>query len=335
MMPEKFNAALIDLICKNAPEEGNPAMLIADMLNIGREAAYRRLRGEVLFSFGEAAILASRLNFSLDRSMGVIGAGNVLFQMQFNDFYSTLEKYSEMLERDIRFFRKIASEPDTVYAMAGGLMPAELYMRYEHVAKFKFFKWLYQHGLSDPKIRTFEQLQVPQTLVDNYGEYVRCVEGVKNTWYVFDNNGFKHWVTAIRAFRAMHLISQESVCELRKELLQLLDQMEKITVNGGHKNGNKVVYYLSDVDLESTYSYLSTPQYKASSIGVFSLNSLRTTDPMMFDQVKRWVQTQMRFSTLITGSGELQRVRYFKRQRELVCELEREGDMPSPEACLE
>ena len=334
-MSEKLNAALIDTICNTLPDNTNPAALIADILNIGREAAYRRLRGEVLFSFGEAALLARRLNFSLDRAQGVIGAGNILFQMQFNDFYSTLEKYNDNLVKDIRFFQKIATEPDTVYAIAGSAIPAEYYMRHEYIAKFKFFKWLYQHGLSDPTVRTFEQLKVPEALTGNYSEYVRAVHDVKSVWYVFDNVGFRHWVTAISAFRSMHLISDESCRRLKNELLQLLDEMEQISINGCYPNGNKVFFYLSEVDLESSYSYLSTPTYTASSVGVFSLNALRTTDPVMFDLVKRWVQTQMRFSTLISGSGELQRVRYFKRQREIVSELEREGNLPSPEASLD
>lgn len=332
MMSQKINAALIGIICKHIPEETNPATFLADTLNIGKEAAYRRLRGEVFFSFDEAAQLALKLNFSLDKAMGVAGAGNVLFQMQFDDFYSTLEKYNDILIRDIRFFQRIASESDTVYAMAGRAIPAEYYMRYEHVAKFKFFKWLYQHGLSDPNVRTYEQMQVPEALVNNYSEYVSGLEQVKSSWYVFDNDGFRHWVSAIRTFQAMHMISDESVRVLKEELLQLLGEIEQITVSGCYRNGNKVSFYLSDIDLESTYSYMTTSKIKSSSIGVFSLNSLRTTDPVMFDQVRRWVQTQMRFSTLISGSGEMQRIGYFKRQRKILAELEGEGVVPSPEA---
>lgn len=332
MMSKKLNNLFIDMLGNNMPGDVNPAVLIADTLNIGREAAYRRLRGEVLFSFGEAAQLALRLNFSLDRARGTVEAGNIMFQMQFNDFYSTLEKYNEILEKDICFFKQIGPESDTVYAVAGSAIPAEYYMRHELMAKFKYFKWLYQHGLSDPNVRTFEQMQVPAALVANHKEYIRAMQEVKISWYVLDNDGFKHWIMALRAFRDMQLISEKSMLALKNELLQLLDELEQIAVVGSYANGNKVYFYLSDIDLESTYSYLLTPSYKGSGIGVFSLNALRTTDPVMFDQIKRWVQTQTRFSTLISCSGELQRIHYFKRQREIVSALEREGMLPSPEA---
>ena len=58
-MLEKSNAALIEAIHAHTPQHSNPASLLMDMLNIGREAAYRRLRGEVPFTFGEASALSA------------------------------------------------------------------------------------------------------------------------------------------------------------------------------------------------------------------------------------------------------------------------------------
>ena len=61
-MLEKSNAALIEAIHAHTPQHSNPASLLMDMLNIGREAAYRRLRGEVPFTFGEASALCARMH---------------------------------------------------------------------------------------------------------------------------------------------------------------------------------------------------------------------------------------------------------------------------------
>lgn len=60
---DKLNAALIAAIQNGTPEYTNPAAILTDKLNIGREAAYRRLRGEVPFTFGEAAVLSAQMNF--------------------------------------------------------------------------------------------------------------------------------------------------------------------------------------------------------------------------------------------------------------------------------
>lgn len=60
---EKLNAALIGAIQNSTPEYTNAAAILTDKLNIGREAAYRRLRGEVPFTFGEAGVLSAQMNF--------------------------------------------------------------------------------------------------------------------------------------------------------------------------------------------------------------------------------------------------------------------------------
>ena len=155
----------------------------------------------------------------------------------------------------------------------------------------------------------------------NYREYVRWVQSVATTYLIFDDSNFKHWLNALRAYREMHLISQESVRVLRDELFAMLDEMETVAVKGEFENGNKIFLYLSDIDLESSYSYVTTSRHQAVNIGMFSLNGLRTPDPLMYEYVKKWIKTQSRFSTLISGSGELRRIHYFKRQRESVAQL--------------
>ena len=62
---EKLNAALIGAIQNSTPEYTNAAAILTDKLNIGREAASRRLRGEVPFTFGEAGVLLAEMNFYL------------------------------------------------------------------------------------------------------------------------------------------------------------------------------------------------------------------------------------------------------------------------------
>lgn len=320
-MLEKSNAALIEAIHAHTPQHSNPASLLMDMLNIGREAAYRRLRGEVPFTFGEASALCARMHFSLDRVVGLAATDKLSFQLKFKEFTALLETYNEILERDIAFMREVASDPTTEFATATNSLPAEFYGKYDNLNRFKLFKWLYQHEVGNPAVRTFEELKLPAELQRNCREYVRWVQSVATTYLIFDDSNFKHWLNALRAYREMHLISQESVRVLRDELFAMLDEMETVAVKGEFENGNRIFLYLSDIDLESSYSYVTTSRHQPVNIGMFSLNGLRTPDPLMYEYVKKWIKTQSRFSTLISGSGELRRIHYFKRQREIVAQL--------------
>ena len=294
---DKLNAALIAAIQNGTPEYTNPAAILTDKLNIGREAAYRRLRGEVPFTFGEAAVLSAQMNFSLDRAVGAVDFGNVLFRLSFNDYHTALEDYTGVIDQDTLFYREVSSDADAEQAIAGNSFPRMLYMRYEGLTNFKLFKWLYQQGLVDCSTTKFEDMKVPDALLRSYRDLLKEAQLMPATTLVFDGSCTKRWVNAICAFRNMHLITDQSVEMLKGELLQLLDELEEIAVAGQFRSGKPVSIYISDMDIE---------------------------------HVKRWITSLSRFATLISCSGELQRIHFFKRQRAIVAELEREGLEPSP-----
>lgn len=87
--------------------------------------------------------------------------------------------------------------------------------------------------MGNPAVRTFEELKLPAELQRNCREYVRWVQSVATTYLIFDDSNFKHWLNALRAYREMHLISQESVRVLRDELFAMLDEMETVAVTRG------------------------------------------------------------------------------------------------------
>ena len=56
------------------------------------------MRGEVPFTFGEAALVAARLSFSLDRIMGTDDPDCVLFRLDFSDGQSAARGLSAKVE---------------------------------------------------------------------------------------------------------------------------------------------------------------------------------------------------------------------------------------------
>ena len=57
MITETLNRALIEAMRGKIPAGTTLARVLMDMLYIGKEAAYRRLRGEVPFTLAEAAAI--------------------------------------------------------------------------------------------------------------------------------------------------------------------------------------------------------------------------------------------------------------------------------------
>ena len=61
MMINELITGLIEALKEKLPPKRNLANLLMDTLYIGREAIYRRLRGEVPFTLEEAALISRKL----------------------------------------------------------------------------------------------------------------------------------------------------------------------------------------------------------------------------------------------------------------------------------
>ena len=79
MMINELNTGLIEALKEKLPPKTNLANLLMDTLCIGREAIYRRLRGEVPFTLEEAALISRKLGVSLDKIVGVSFSANAVF----------------------------------------------------------------------------------------------------------------------------------------------------------------------------------------------------------------------------------------------------------------
>ena len=95
-------------------------------------------------------------------------------------------------------------------------------------------------------------------------------------------------------------------------------EVEELAINGKTADGNRVRIYVSNINFEATYSYVDTNNLQMSLIRIYSINSITTMDNEIFCTLKEWIQPLKKFSTLISESGEMQRIQFFKQQREII-----------------
>ena len=93
MIMNELNTNLIEAAKEKFPAKGQLANILMDTLYMGKEAIYRRLRGEVPFTFQEAAIISKELGISLDRIAGVSFSNNAMFDINVVD-HECLIRYS-------------------------------------------------------------------------------------------------------------------------------------------------------------------------------------------------------------------------------------------------
>ena len=98
-MKDALNNGLIKAMREHLPEETNLANYIMDIISIGKEAVYRRLRGEVPFTFYEVSLLSQSLGISLDQIVGTNRAEGAVFNLNVSKNMSQMESYHDILKR--------------------------------------------------------------------------------------------------------------------------------------------------------------------------------------------------------------------------------------------
>ena len=295
MIMNELNTNLIEAAKERFPAKGQLANILMDTLYMGKEAIYRRLRGEVPFTFQEAAVISKELGISLDRIAGVSFSNNAMFDINVVDHNEPFETYYDFLNKHVKLFHTLREDTSAVLGTASNVIPQTLYLKHELLAKFRFFKWMYQNEHINCK--HFEDLKIPQKIINAQQDFVKLSQHIHTTDYIWDSMIFLHLINDIQYFS---------------------DELESIAMKGKTDFGNDVHIYVSQINFEATYSYLETNLMQLSMIRVYSINSLTTLDAQMFRSLKEWIQSLKKFSTLISQSGEMQRIQFFKQQREII-----------------
>lgn len=317
MNADVLNTNLIEVMKNKIPDGVNLANTLMDILYIGKEAVYRRLRGEVPFTLNEASIISKKLGVSLDQIVGISYTNNAMFDLNLLHYSDPIKTYYTLLNHYLKVFESLHDDPTSELSTASNMIPQTFYLKYENLSKFRLFKWMYQNEKVNC-VKYFSELNISDELKQAQKDFVNATLYIQTTNYIWDSMMFFYLVNDIKYFASIHLITDEEVIKLQEELLQLLDDLENIASKGKFETGKDVHIYISNINFGATYSYVETSSLQLSLIRIFSINSITSSDKDMCKSMKEWIQSLRKFSTMISESGEMQRIQFFKKQREIV-----------------
>ncbi|MCD7915880.1 MAG: hypothetical protein LUG96_11910 [Tannerellaceae bacterium] len=302
------------------PQKAVLANTLAQILSIEKEAVYRRLRREVPFTFSEVAIISHYLGISIDFIVGSVSHRSRPFHLKIIDFINTEEVDFEMSNHFLQLIESSKNTENTEHASALNMIPSSLYLNYDHILRFYIFKWKYQYENASKIIRC-KDIHPSRQLLETVKQTPAIARHASNTVYIWDNWIFQSIVNDIIYFHTIKLITKEEKEDLKKDLLNLLDEIEQLAITGEFAFGKKVQFYITNIHFETSYAYIDTSHYKLTIIKAFTMNEITSTDVVAFELVKKWIQSMKRTSTLISESGEMQRIMFFQKQREIINQL--------------
>lgn len=298
------------------PEEVKLHHFLSETLPINKEAIYRRLRGEVVFSFYEIYLITKKLGLSLDNFLKSLNKENITFELVLQQFQNTDDNLSIAPHKFEQILGQIVNDPPSTFELSHNLFPQVPANIFYHLSKYNSFKWAYKNRIVKPV--SFKETEYPQSIFERHKENNLDTMKIANTSYIWDYKIVEMLVGEIKYFADINLLDNEDVAILKEELHEFLYFVEDLTINCVFPTGNKVNIYISSVNSDAAYSYMESSRYKVCIIGVFDFQYVYSTDDKAFDLMKGKITSLKNGATLISGSNEIYRTTFFRKQHEMV-----------------
>ncbi len=314
-MKNLLTEELINAIRNVLPAKNSLVESLMELLSIGKEAAYRRIRSEVPFTIDEIAKISAKYHISIDKILSIDSLNQAIFNINTytSDFYAA---YFNQIQRDIFFLNRVSKSKHNTVAMAANSMPYSFYLEFENLSKFRLYKWMYQRH-NDPEL-SFSKMKVPADITAAHSKLADEILLIESLYAIIDRNLFSSIINEIIFFYKRNLLLKQELELLKKELFALANQLERYATMGTNSKGCEMNMYLSSVDIDAAYFYLKNDDFESARIKLYTIETIITQNPYICKTQKLWIDSLKRYSTMITQSGEIERIRFFKEQKALI-----------------
>ena len=290
---------------------------LMDLLNAEREAVYRRLRNRVPFSIYEIVEISSTWNISLDAITGN-DSGKISFLMQPIDYVDPSKKELRFLHDIVQSINNLKNFHDTECLDICNKLPRQLLAGYGYLNQFHLFKWMYNYGNGISPV-PFGQVIISSKMLKLTDDYYRAIKSVHKTNFIFDRLIFDHLVKDICYFHSIKMITDKEKELIKKDLIELLDYLLDVATQGCYpETKNKVNLYISDLNVDTNYSYTYTNQQSICIVHVFDQYEIYTLDTEMAENFKKWMRLKKRSSVQISEVDNRSRIEFFAKQQQIV-----------------
>lgn len=307
----------INLLFSKFPTRAKLVDSLLDILYISKEALYRRLRGDVPFTFQEICIISNKLGISLDNVISFSNLRSRPFHLKLTNFTHPTDIDYAMVEEWLYALSEIKDDPLTEYSTATKMIPDCIHLNFEHLTRFYFFKWqnLYEN---DGHTKKFQDIKATDRILKLLKEMKQLYRLLKKTYIVLDNKFIQYLIEDIRYFADINLLTEGDKQLLKKDLFLLIDYLEDLSFKGVNEEGNKISIFISNINLEGGFSYIDSQKYKITLLRSFTLYDVSSMDEFTLEECRQWMLSIIRTSTMISESGERERKFFFNSQREII-----------------
>ena len=311
---------ILETIKQDLPPHISLVDELADLLNVSKDSAYRRLRGDKSLDIREIQILANHFNLSLD---SLLNTNNNVLSFNAQIIGANQFEFKDWLHNVLNLLRMVGQMEDSKLSYFARDLPIFHHFMFPELAAFKIFFW-FKTYLSDEEING-----MPMDLDQLPSKVEELVPVTKNIWESYARVASDEiWTieTVNILLKQILYYYEAGIIKDRAQALLILDQYQQvikiiqteagrgakiIDPLGGSNSGEVFNLYFNEVSMGDNSILFSMADKKmafvTSSIKIFMNN----VDPIFCEQMEQYHTNFKRKSTLLSKTSEKDRLKLF------------------------
>lgn len=322
MRDKQLNELFINLVKDKIKDDKKVVGTLSEILNIQKEAAYRRLRNEVAFTFSEIIDISYALSISLDHIIGLQKSYHPYNLLGVSN-RGLSKDISDRLKRSLELMDIITEGDRCQHGEVTSMLPVVFFLSYNNIYKWYLHIWNYHcyHGSTEP-LKKFHEFEYDPKNFEFSKILSARLKEITNSYFVINTFFLEDFVDDVKKLISLNSINKEDVDNIKQELVHFLNYFEKVVISGCYpETGKKVSVYISEFRIRSGFSYITSPNYDVSLFKLFTFDSIFSLSKTSLKDTISWFKSYERLSTLISVSGEFGRTIFFDMQRRIIDRL--------------
>lgn len=315
-MDNQIQRQLFDRIRHRFPRRADLVNELSNLLNVGRDAIYRRLRGDTLLTPDEIVLIAKTFKISLDAL--VFNQTDAVF-FTFNAFSQEIQKVEDYLYDLKNNLHQYGSLPDNKVFFASSEIPIFYYCLFPKLMNFKLYVW----GRTVWNLSYLQQEAFHFNLIDPYA--IELGLHILEAYIDLDTTEFWSLNTLDKTLNQIeyHLNSGQfkdpkdalELCDVLEQLVEHLGRMavagKKFMAESKPEYGTSFNLFHNEMIFTNNTIYLTSPHMRVVFSTFGNPNYLKSTDPRLCDFIEIWFKSIQTKSSPISTNAEKARNWYF------------------------
>lgn len=309
---------LFEAIKSGLPKTLNLADVIAKLLGLNMDSAYRRIRGDKPLSFPELEKISDKFHVSIDEFLNFNTKQNILFQFcPVSDIHSYIEYMSQLSER----FDVLASASEKELLFAAQDIPFYHFLKYHELAIFRIYAWHRTHTRTAESFCEFYNSSDGNTIKSLYEKIYLNYLHIPST-EVWTRQTIDTTIRLLEYYYETGAFdNRDMALLLADQLASMLDAVKQLAIDGYKESVTKTPFslYACSTDVENDFMMTGNGKEWTCTMKLYAINRIVTGNEFLCSESLKWIESLKAKSILISGNTAFkERLHFFNSEKEKI-----------------